>query len=260
MIETTFTRFLVVLPLLFGSLKGSVPAGQTDPQADAILLASLEAHGGRGAVEALRDAVLSGESRVYLAERTVDSQVRIEIRSWDQIRTVADAAGSRQEFVSDGRFASNLSGEGRQAFTERRTANRIVPYNPVAGILRAYLQDKVSLEFLGRERRSDGEFDLVAIRLLDSDARRIEEGRPLDRTYHVLIDAGTALIREMLEVSDDWDSDRPDLWERWVYSDYRKFDDMLVPYKVEMYRYGHRNLEIQLDSFASEVLEGEFKP
>ncbi len=236
-------------------------AGGSDPQAVQILQSALEAHGGRSAVEALREAVLTGRSRLFRGERTVESPLRIEIRNWDQLRVVTEGGGESREFVSDGRFASSRSDGGRSAFAEGRSANRIAPFNPVAGLLRAFLQDRVRLRLLGRERPAEGEALRLALDLVDSDPRRIEEGRARDRTYQALIDAETLLVRELLLISRDWDRDQPELWERWTCSDCRKAGDTLAPCRIEMRRCGRLHLEIALDSVRSQTpAGGELKP
>ncbi len=204
----SFVLFAAALALPFPPVP--IPAGGSDPQAVQILQASLQAHGGRSAVEALRAAVLTGRSRLLLGERTDESPFRIKIRNWDQ--------------------------------------------------LRAFLQDKVRLRLLGRERPAQGEALRLALDLVDSDPRRIEEGRARDRTYQALIDAETLLVREMLLVSRDWDRDQPELWERWTCSDCRKAGDTLAPCRIEMRRCGRLHLEIALDSVRSQAPAGELKP
>ena len=211
----------------------------SDPQADRLMRQALQAHGGQGAVSSLGDTVSQGRIRIVRGQGFEESGLLIQEGGFDRLRTVLDGPGERRrEYVRDGRFAWWVENGRKRPQTEEHSVNQLVPYNPASGMLLAFLRGRTALQGLGEERQGGRRLHRIGVLLLDSRERR-QQGRALDRAYEILIDAQTMLAAELLVASRDWDRDQPEMWERYVYSDYREVEGVLAPYRIEMHRFGH---------------------
>lgn len=226
------------------------PSGP-DSQAAALLGGTIEACGGLGALASLNQTVSEGTATAFVGDATLISDITIQRQGFLKSRTISRRPGYLEETVRDGNYAWSVVNGTKQAYTDRRSALRIDPVNPLTGVLRAYALGKAAAEYTGEETDGKRRFHRIALLLADEHSGRLSRGQPLDRRYELLIDGSSLLPAELRLVSDDWDSERPDLWERWFYSDYRAAEGALVPFLIEMERYGQLLLSIQLSSFRS---------
>ncbi|MEE8587502.1 MAG: hypothetical protein V3T83_21910 [Acidobacteriota bacterium] len=221
----------------------------SDPQAARLMRQALEAHGGQGAVSSLGDTVSQGRMRIVRGQGFEESGLLIQQGGFDRLRTVLDGPGERRrEYVRDGRFAWWVEDGRKRPQTEEHSVNQVVPYNPASGMLAAFSRGRTALQGLGEEQQGGRRLlHRIGVLLLDSQERR-QQGRALDRAYEILIDAQTMLAAELLVASRDWDRDQPEMWERYVYSDYREVEGVLAPFRIEMHRFGRLWAETLLDS------------
>lgn len=231
--------------------------GRTDPEAAVVLEDAVESCGGRGVLASLVQTVAEGTATAFLADGPLTSDITIQRQGFLKSRTVSRRPGFVQESVNDGNFAWSVTNGFKQAFTDRSSARRIDPVNPLTGVLRAYALGKTTAEFAGEE--GDGEQRLYRIALLlpDEDPGRLSRGHALQRRYELLVDAHSLLPAE-LRVASDGDPDSSELPERWYYSDYRSVEGALVPFQIEMEHSGNLLLRIQLTSFRSAPLADVF--
>lgn len=227
-----------------------------DPQGAALLDAAVESHGGAEAILSLSDSRTRG-----LLIKPAEGLFSIQIlsRGFDRLRIESEGRGIRKTYVNDGRFAWSVEGQRRRSLGESRAANQINPYNPALGILRAYLMGRLQSEYLGQERIGNASYHRLAVGLSDPDSVRLQQGRPIERSFEILIQEGTFLITELALVSQDWDRESPELWNRWSYSDFRWTENLAVPWRIVQFSGGTPVAEITVEQFQAVPLGAVFQ-
>ncbi len=218
------------------------------------------AHGGAQAVAALPGTVSSGTARIGIgSERELRESVLIETRGSGQRRETWNGHRGQRTRVFAGRSGWVVSGSQKASLAESRSANTINPYDPVSGVLRALQDRPFEAQYQGFESTVLGGAHRIRLRfpaLVDLNSEEQGKGRILE----AMIDAQTFIIFEIAVVSDNWDRNRPDMWDRWIYRDFRLSEGGLtVPFLIERWRYGAQQLEVRLDRYELTHSEPSFR-
>ncbi|HSR50374.1 MAG TPA: hypothetical protein VLV83_06065 [Acidobacteriota bacterium] len=237
------------LVLLFSALTLAASPQQSD-LSDVVLEAAVEAHGGVSAISPTIDATSFGNQTFWAGQETLQRSLRLDTSGAFQMRMTLQAANRTPKvYVSDGRLAWSQEGDRTRSIAERQAANQPNPFNPVTGLLGAYLRNAFEPTYLGLERDGNVPYHRILLQLRDPDSSRVAQGRSVDRAYEVLIEDGTFLIAEVSVVGADWASHHPELWERWQYSDFRQVEGLIVPFFIEHFHNGVEISQTELSSF-----------